>query len=33
MSAWVIGLGLSAGYLINKNLAMDARQPREVQCT
>ena len=31
MSAWVIGLGLSAGYLINKNLAMDARLQETVK--
>ena len=25
MSVWVIGLGLAAGFLINKNLTMDHR--------
>ena len=31
MSAWVIGLGLSAGYLINKNLAMDSRMQESIK--
>ena len=30
MSAWVIALGLSAGYLINKNLAMASRLQESV---
>ena len=30
MSAWMIALGLSAGYLINKNLTMTARIPENV---
>jgi hypothetical protein len=25
MSAWIVGLGLAAGYLINKNIAVRAR--------
>jgi hypothetical protein len=31
MSAWVIGLGLSAGYLINKNLQMSSRLEESMQ--
>lgn len=31
MSAWVIALGLSAGYLVNKNLKMAERLEQAVQ--
>ena len=31
MSAWVIALGLSAGYLINKNLKMTERLEQQVK--
>ena len=31
MSAWVIGLGIAAGYLINKNVHMQKRLTESVQ--
>ena len=31
MSAWVIALGLSAGYLVNKNLQMTERLEQQVK--